>query len=319
MSARFHHGPVMMFGSLDAVAGLVAERILGAGGDAIGVGAREPPGWPGEADFHICRDRRGVAAAIRELRPECLINFCVDSLARSGRLALANTAMRAAASVRVPLLIHWGSAAAYPQPSSDGRPWLETDTLDDAAGANDQTAIDRAVREFSGVHGRTNVYVFRAAATIGPRSTSLIEDLLRTPLVSRLQRDPMVQFLHEDDAADVLWRAIREGHGGTYNVAADGLLRLSEVCRAVARPSRVLPVGFAWLLAGVAWLLRRPPSPARQLRWSSGLPIIDNTRLKTHFGTRPRHTGREALAAARAHTAFSTLLDGESSTSPDPP
>ncbi len=290
----------MMFGSLDTVAGLVAERILGAGGDAVGVGAEEPPGWPGEAVFQIRRDRRGVATAVREHRPQCLVNFCADSLDCSGRLALANTAMRAAASVRVPLLIHWGSAAAYPQPSSNGRPWLETDALDAAVGANDQTAIDRAVREFAGVHGRTNVYVFRVATTIGPRNVRVIEELLRTPLVPRLRRDPMLQFLHEDDAADVLWRAVQERHGGTYNVAADGLLRLSEVCRALSRPSAVLPGGVAWGLAWAAWLFRRAPSPARQLRFSSGLPILDNTRLKTHFGIRPQYTGREALDAARA-------------------
>ncbi|HJO04809.1 MAG TPA: hypothetical protein QGG47_12645, partial [Acidobacteriota bacterium] len=42
-------GPVMMFGSLDAVAGLLAERIQRAGFEAVGVGLEEPPGWPGEA------------------------------------------------------------------------------------------------------------------------------------------------------------------------------------------------------------------------------------------------------------------------------
>ena len=281
----------------------MAERIQEAGGHAIGVATKEPPGWPGEARFQVSLDRRGVAAAIRELRPRCLVNFCVDPIARSGRLALTNTAMRAAASVSVPLLIHWGSAAAYPQPSSNGHPWLETDAFDGAARASDFTATDRAVRDFSRVHNRTNIYLFRAAATIGPRSASVIEELLRTPLVPRLLPDPMMQFLHEDDAADILWRAVQEGHGGTYNVAADGLIRLSEVCRAVARPSALLPTTLARGLACITWLMWRGPSPARQLRWSSGLPILDNTRLKTHFGMRPRYTGREALAAACAQTS----------------
>lgn len=298
-SATAGCGPLMMVGTLDAVASLVAERVLRSGPDVMGVGAEAPRGWPGEAGFRVHRDRRGVGAAVRDLRPQCLVNFCGEPVARSGRLALANTAMRAAASASVPLLIHWGSAAAYPQPLCNGRPWLETDALDELAGANDATAIDYAVREFARVHARTKVYVFRAAATVGPRSSGIVEDLLRTPLVSRLRRDPMIQFLHEDDAVDVLWRAVQEGHGGTYNVAADGLLRLSEVCRAVARPSAMLPAALAWGLACVPWLLRRAPSPARQLRLSSGLPILDNTRLKTHLGMRPRYTGRAALAAAR--------------------
>ncbi len=289
-----------MFGSIDAVAGLVAERILAADGDAIAVAAKAADGWPVEAELRVSRDRVSVAAAIRDLRPDCLINFCVDPIARSGRLALANTAMRAAASVGVPLLIHWGSAAAYPRFSPSDRPWAEIDTFDELADATDQAVVDRAVREFASVHVRTDVYVFRVAATIGPRSVGVIEDLLRMPLVARLQGDPVMQFLHEDDAAEVLWRAVREGNGGTYNVAADGLMRLSEICRALARPSAVLPAGVAWGLACAAWVLRRAPSPRRQLCWSSGMPVLDNTRLKTHFGTRPRHTGREALAAARA-------------------
>ncbi len=296
-------GPVMMFGSLDAVAGLLAERIQRAGFEAVGVGLEEPPGWPGEAVFQIRRDRREVASAVRELRPKCLVNFCADPIGRSGRLALANAAMRAAASVSVPLLIHWGSAAAYPQQSSNGHPWLETDTFDEATRARDLTTVDRAVREFAGVHSRTSVYLLRVAATVGPRGAVAVEELLRTPVVPRLRPEPMMQFLHEDDAAEILWRAVQEGHGGTYNVAADGLMRLSEVCRAVSRPSVVLPVRLAWGLACLTWLLRQGPSPARQLRWSSGLPILDNTRLKTHLGMRPRYTGREALEAARAQTA----------------
>ncbi len=293
-------GRVVMFGWLDAVAGLVAERILAAGGDAIAVAAEAPDGWPAAAGFQVRRDRASVAAAVRDLQPECLIHFCVDPIARSGRLALANAAMRAAASVGVPLMIHWGSAAAYPRSSSDGRPWSETDTFDGPADVADQSAADRAAREFASVHSHTEVYVFRVAPTIGPRNSGAIEDMLRMPLVSRLQGDPVMQFLHEEDAAEVLWRAVQEGEGGTYNVAADGLMRLSEVCRALSRPSVSLPAGVAWGLACASWLLRRAPSPRRQLRWSSGMPILDNTRLKTHFGTRPRHTGREALAAARA-------------------
>jgi hypothetical protein len=35
------------------------------------------------------------------------------------------------------------------------------------------------------------------------------------------------------------------------------------------------------------------------LRFTAGTPIVDNTRLKTHFGFRPRFTTRQALAAAR--------------------
>ena len=48
-------------------------------------------------------------------------------------------------------------------------------------------------------------------------------------------RDPRLQFVHVDDALEVLHRSVVEDHPGTYNVAGAGVLTLSQAIRRAGR------------------------------------------------------------------------------------
>ena len=52
---------------------------------------------------------------------------------------------------------------------------------------------------------------------------------------------PRLQFLHEHDLLAVLQHAALTGVAGTYNVAGDGVLMLSQAIRRLKRPSVPLP------------------------------------------------------------------------------
>ncbi|MFW6198759.1 MAG: hypothetical protein ACOC5E_02940, partial [Acidobacteriota bacterium] len=71
----------------------------------------------------------------------------------------------------------------------------------------------------------------------------------------------------------------------------------SELCRAVGRPGVRLPASLWRALLAPAWALRLSPVPPTVVDLACRCWVVDNARLKTHVGYRPRHTSREALAA----------------------
>lgn len=109
--------------------------------------------------------------------------------------------------------------------------------------------------------------------------------------------DPPVQFVHEEDLVEVLYRALRDAPPGTYNVAGDGVMRYSEVCRAAGRPCLALPAGLLAPVVAALWALRLLPFPAGLLDYIRYPWVADNARLKAHFGYVPRHTTRDAFGA----------------------
>ena len=53
--------------------------------------------------------------------------------------------------------------------------------------------------------------------------------------------DARLQFLHEDDLLGVLQHAVATDAPGTFNVAGDGVIMLSQALRRLQRPSVPLP------------------------------------------------------------------------------
>ena len=100
--------------------------------------------------------------------------------------------------------------------------------------------------------------MLRFANFMGPGVDSPLTRYFTQPVLPTvLGFDPRLQFVHEDDAVEVLRRMAEEDHPGTFNVAGDGVLLLSQCARRAGRPS--LPL----------------PSPAVQLLGDHGAPGAD--------------------------------------------
>jgi UDP-glucose 4-epimerase len=121
--------------------------------------------------------------------------------------------------------------------------------------------------------------------------------------------DPRYQFVHEDDVVHALEHAAFNDLPGIYNVAADGVLALSEVISLLGkRPLPVLPPWGTGLVAGPLRRLgfRVPDEMLNQLRFGRGL---DNRRLKA-TGFRYQYTSREAVLKLGEHLRLSPVLAG---------
>jgi len=165
---------------------------------------------------------------------------------------------------------------------------------------------------------RADVYttILRLAHLAGPTADTALTRHLKLPAVlTVLGFDPRLQFLHVDDAVDVLTRTSETaapdrgtpGSGGStgrpgrsrergrpvvYNVAGEGTIFLSQAIRRLGRPQVPVP---SPLLPWVRFLVGKGGElpPISELTYGR---IADTTRMRTELGFKPRYSTAAALA-----------------------
>src|SRR6266511_580203 len=138
--------------------------------------------------------------------------------------------------------------------------------------AKDVLDIEGYVRGFRRRRPDVLATVLRFAPLIGPTA------------------DPRLQFIHSDDALEVLHRSVVEDHPGTYNVAGAGVLTLSQAIRRAGRV--VMPVVEPWLsaVAGFAKSWGLVDFSLDQLDLFVHGRVVDITALTKEYGFEPRST-----------------------------
>ena len=179
-------------------------------------------------------------------------------------------------------------------------------TEDMLRGHRPRTAIERdvaeveaAVADFRVRRPGVAVTVLRFPNVLGIEVDTPLIRLLGLPFVPMIAGfDPRLQFIDEIDVVHALEHVAFNDLPGTYNVAADGVLALSEVASLLGK--RALPVVPPWGTGLAAAGLHRlgitiPPEMLDQLRFGRGM---DNRVFKStgfHF----RHTSRESVLRLR--------------------
>jgi UDP-glucose 4-epimerase len=163
--------------------------------------------------------------------------------------------------------------------------------------AKDVAEVESYVRGFARRRPDVRVTLLRAANVIGPRVTSPLTSYFRLPVIPTvLGHDPRLQFLHERDLLDVLRHATLTEVAGTFNVAGDGIVMLSQAVRRLQRPTIPLPpfaVGSVGSALRSARLADFSPEQLGLLTYGRG---VDTTRMRTHLGFEPAYSSAEALA-----------------------
>ena len=174
----------------------------------------------------------------------------------------------------------------------------------------DIVEAEQAVAEFADRNPDVTVTMLRCANVLGPDVDTAYTRMLRLPMVPMvLGFDPRTQFVHEDDVVHALEHAAFHLAPGVYNLAADGVLALSEVIDlAGKRPMPVLP---PWGTGLVARPLRRlgfriPDELLNQLRFGRG---VDN-RLFKATGFRYGYTTRETVLKLAEHMRLAPVMKG---------
>ncbi len=162
--------------------------------------------------------------------------------------------------------------------------------------AKDAAEVESYVRGFVRRRGDVDVTVLRFANIIGAGIDSPISGLFALPVVPTiLGYDARLQFVHPADALEVLRRAATGEHRGTYNVAGDGVLLLSQAARRAGRPTLPLAsraMSFAGQFLRAAGGLNLTPELIGFLTHGRA---VDTTLLKQEFGYTPAYSTAAAF------------------------
>jgi UDP-glucose 4-epimerase len=163
--------------------------------------------------------------------------------------------------------------------------------------AKDVAEIEGYVRGFARRRPDVRVTLLRAANVVGPSVTSPLTSYFRLPVIPTvLGHDARLQLLHEHDLLAVLRHAMHTEVAGTFNVAGDGLLMLSQAVRRLGRPSVALPsfaVGNVGSVLRSARVADFSPEQTAFLTYGRG---VDTTRMRSQLGFEPRYTTASAFA-----------------------
>ena len=160
-----------------------------------------------------------------------------------------------------------------------------------------RTRVERSLLEVEGYlsdfaddHPDVVVTRLRFSNVLGPDLDTPLSKALRLPLVPEIFGfDPRLQFTHQDDVLGALCFAAGHDVPGIFNVAGDGTVTWSDVCRIVGRrrvPISPLGTGVAAGALRRLGIVDLPLEVLSLLRYGRG---VDNRRLQA-AGYRYRYT-----------------------------
>jgi UDP-glucose 4-epimerase len=162
--------------------------------------------------------------------------------------------------------------------------------------ARNATEIEGYLRGFGRRRTDVSVTVLRFASVVGPRIDTVLTRYFALPVVPTvLGYDARLQLLHEEDALAVLERAVTHDLPGVFNVAADGVLLLSQAIRRAGRVPLPVPAPAVGTVGRVLAAARVVAFSPEQLRLLDFGRVVDTTRLRDEFGFTPRWTTTQAF------------------------
>ncbi|NYI05755.1 NAD-dependent epimerase/dehydratase family protein [Allostreptomyces psammosilenae] len=311
---------VLVTGVARDLGGRFARRIRREPGVDHVVGVDEiPPRRPlGDGATFVRTDLRtpAVARVIAEYGVHTVVHMNVVATplgAPGNRSALKESnvigtmqllgACQRAGSVR--RLVVKSSTSVYGSAPRDPAVFTETTPVRALPGggyAKDAADVETYVRGFARRRPDVAVTVLRFANILGPSADSPMAEYFCLPVLPTVFGfDPRLQFVHTDDAVEVLRLAALEPrrgtlNTGTFNVAGDGVLLLSQAARRLGRPTLPLPVravGLTGHLLRGARLAGFSPEHVRMLTHGR---VVDTAQLRDVFGHRLARTTEEAFA-----------------------
>ena len=160
----------------------------------------------------------------------------------------------------------------------------------------DCAEAEQYARDFGRRRPDVDLVVLRTQNVVGPTVSTNMTGYLSLPVMpTALGFDPRLQFLHEQDAVEALYMALMGQRTGIYNIAADGVVYLSQAIRQMG--SIEFPI-FAPAAQSAANLLRRfgvVDFPTDQLKLLLFGRVVSTRRAKEHLGFVPSFTTAETL------------------------
>lgn len=286
-----------------------ARRCAERGIEVLGLDLRQPPArWPRRARF----ERQDVTdpalgRRLERFAPQVLVHLAwvfdpTHDPAREAVVDVQGTrnALDAAAAAGVGRIVYPSSTTCYGLDPRRTRPLVEDDPPTpnaDYSYGRFRAEVEQWLPQFRAAHPEIDVVVTRACIVLGPHARNIVTHITRWPIMFRVAgHDPPMQFLHEEDAVDLIWWMMTEAPATTVNAAGRGVLSYREICRMAGKPCVAVPAPLLYGIVSLGWRLRLLRFPAGLLDYIR-YPWVADTRRLVELGFDPKHDSREALAA----------------------
>ena len=161
----------------------------------------------------------------------------------------------------------------------------------------DKVLVEAVIEEFLARSGAPTAAVLRSCPVLGPNADNYVARSFSGPLLVRVKgSDPPMQFLHEEDLAELMAHCILDQVSGVYNAAGDGTIAWHEVTDGSGKVVLHLPHNLLYGMTSIGWRLglqsNAPPAGLNFIRY----PWVASTeKLTREVGFKFRHSSREAL------------------------
>ena len=288
----------------------VARRLAPHVPHLFGCDLKDPISALEEMDF-VHADTRHVAIGklIRQLNVDTVVHLAVmvdspndeRSIHETDVIGTMNVlAGCSAPSGRVRRLIAKSSQAIYGSAPTDPSFFSEEMTNSERPASSvtrDLLDMEQLVSEFALRNDACQVSVLRLGFRVSEDTT--LARYLSLPIVPTFAGyDPRLQLLHEDDAVEVIVRAVLGEHPGVFNVAAGGVVLLSQAIAIMGGSAApILPPYAHWigrLAVRAATGVQLQAHLADVIAFGS---VMDCSKLETEFGWKPAYRSRAVMDA----------------------
>ncbi|MEE2829262.1 MAG: NAD-dependent epimerase/dehydratase family protein [Myxococcota bacterium] len=297
---------VAISGIAGALARKVALQLLEDGHEVLGIDRRPWPGAPEEIQvFRADIRKRPAEEVFRTERPEAFIHMAtVTHLSASpglrARVNLGGTRSLfehcAGYGVKQALFISrhtvYGAAPDTALYRSEAEPPLAATTFPELA---DLVAADLFAGSALWRWPKLQTAVLRMVYTLGPSVRGPLANLLeaeRVPTV--LGFDPLFQFIHEDDAAAAIARAVGSKLRGVFNVTGPRPIALNMICRETGSQAVPIPEPLFRHFPGRFGFPRLPAGAGEHLKYPV---VVSGDLFREETGFEHRFSGPETLEA----------------------
>jgi len=167
----------------------------------------------------------------------------------------------------------------------------------DAHSVANRIEAEALLADWSKRHTGTEVTVLRTCWMLGGRHDDRVTRYLSLPVVPKLLGfDPLLQFVHHDDALSVFERAVLESHPGVFNVVGREALPLSTLLRLADKRILPLPAPLLYQMTYFPSQGQTGDAPDGFYAYLRHLWVADGARGWAEFGE-PDYTTREAWIA----------------------
>jgi UDP-glucose 4-epimerase len=143
------------------------------------------------------------------------------------------------------------------------------------------------------------VTVLRPCFVVGPGFNNIMaQNLRKNPILMPATLAPM-QFVHEDDLAEIIVKCLERKLAGVYNVAADGTMTVADMADLLRRKLVQIPDWLINMVNSVGWKMN---IPSISLQPNTGIDmvrypwIVSNDKLKKALDYKYSKDSREAFS-----------------------